>query len=184
MAKQKVFRRNVRQPPRLPPPKNHTRFDVLFARDIIDHSAQAIASSNLVIVKKAIAPEIVDIASRITATSSRRTDKLQALLVDWGFAPMTVGSAPPARASNLPIQPGEQPLASDVDFRRLTDAAEARAADVYLELMIKQHQFTISAARDQLHSGSHPAAMRRVAGMASQLCSFATPSAPMGRGGC
>ena len=137
----------------------HTRFDVLFARDIIDHSAQAVALSNLAVVKEAVAPEIVDIARRITASSSRRTDELQALLLDWGFAPMTVSSAPPASAPNLPIQPGEHPLASDVEFRRLTDATGALAGDVYLELMIRQHQFTISAARDQLQSGSHPCAM-------------------------
>ncbi|BBY96453.1 hypothetical protein MGALJ_61220 (plasmid) [Mycobacterium gallinarum] len=137
----------------------HTRFDVLFARDIIDHNAQAIALSNLAIVKDGLAPEIVDIASRITDSSSRRTDELQALLLDWGFAPMSADSAPPTGAPNLPVRPGEHPLATEIDFRRLTDAAQARAADVYLELMIKQHQFTISAARDELQSGSHPDAM-------------------------
>lgn len=137
----------------------HTRFDVLFARDIIDHSAQAIALSNLAMVKDGLAPEIVAIAGRITADSSRRTDELQALLLAWGFAPMSASSAPPAGAQNLPVQPGEHPLATEVDFRRLRDAAGAHAAEVYLELMIRQHQFTMSAARDQLQSGSHPAAM-------------------------
>ncbi|KUI37535.1 DUF305 domain-containing protein [Mycobacterium sp. GA-2829] len=137
----------------------HTRFDVMFARDIIDHNAQAIALSNMAIVNDAMAPQIVDIAGRITASSSRLTDELQALLADWGFAPMTPSSPPPARTPNLPTQPGEHPLASEIDFRRLADAAEARAADVYLELMIRQHRFTISAAHDQLQSGSHPKAV-------------------------
>ncbi|SEH55073.1 Uncharacterized conserved protein, DUF305 family [Mycolicibacterium rutilum] len=137
----------------------HTRFDLLFARDIIDHSAQAIALSNLAIAKDGLAPEIVDIASRITDSSTRRTDELQALLLAWGFAPMSASSAPPAGAQNLPVQPGEHPLATEADFRRLRDAAGAHAAQVYLELMIRQHQFTMSAARDQLQSGSRPAAM-------------------------
>ncbi len=73
---------------------------------------------------------------------------------------MSASSAPPAGAQNLPVQPGEHPpLATEADFRRLRDAAGAHAAQVYLELMIRQHQFTMSAARDQLQSGSRPAAM-------------------------
>ncbi len=136
----------------------HIRFDVLFARDIIDHSAQAVALSNLVTAKESVAPEIIDIADRIAASSSRRTDELQALLLEWGFAAMTVSSAPPSATPSFPVQQGEHPLATDADFRRLTDAAGTRAADVYLELMIRQHQFTISAARDQIQSGSHPGA--------------------------
>lgn len=137
----------------------HTRFDVLFARDIIEHSSQAVALSNLVSAKEAVAPEIVAVARRTAASSVRRSGELQALLSTWGFAPMAVSTAPRPSASNRPVQPGDHPLASDVEFRRLTDAVGARAADVYLELMIRQHQFTISAARDQLRSGAHPEAM-------------------------
>ncbi|WP_317147713.1 DUF305 domain-containing protein [Mycobacterium sp. 29Ha] len=139
--------------------EEHTRFDVLFARDIIDHSAQTIALSNLAIAKDGLAPEIVDIASRITDSSSRYSDELQALLLEWGFAPISADSAPPTGAPNLPVRPGEHPLASEIDFRYLAEAAQARAADMYLALMIRQHRFTISAARDQLQSGSHPGTM-------------------------
>ena len=83
-----MFRRNVLRTPRLPPPiEAHTRFDVVFARDMIDHSAQAVALSNLTIVKDGLAPEILDIADRIRASTSRHTDELQTLLVDWGIRP-------------------------------------------------------------------------------------------------
>ena len=47
----------------------------------------------------------------------------------------------------------------DADVRRVTGATGTGAAGQYLELMIRQHRFTISAARDQLEAGSNPRAM-------------------------
>lgn len=137
----------------------HTHVDVLFARDIIEHNAQAVALSDLIIVKEGVAPQVVDVARQIAASSTRRTNELQALLLDWGFGPMTVRSAPPVATPGVPVQPGEHPLASDTDFRLLRDAVGSRATDVFFELMTRQHQFTISAARDQLNSGLHPGVM-------------------------
>jgi uncharacterized protein (DUF305 family) len=137
----------------------HTRFDVLFARDIIDHSAQAVSLSNQMIVKQGVEPEIRDIARRISASSTTYVNELQALLVDWGFTPMTVGPRPAAGKPNVAVAPGEHPLAVDADVRRVISAAGAGASDQYLELMIRQHRFTISAARDQLQAGSNPPAM-------------------------
>ena len=137
----------------------HTRFDVLFARDIIDHSAQAVALSNQTIGKQGVPTEISDIARRISANSTTHVNELQALLLDWGFAPMTVGSRPPAAAPSVAVGPGEHPLAVDADVGRLTNATGVGAAGVYLELMIRQHRFTISVARDELQSGSKPGAI-------------------------
>lgn len=137
----------------------HTHVDVLFARDIIEHSAQAVALSNLIIGSGNAAPQVTDVARQITATSTRRIDESQALLLDWGFAPMTISSTPPVAVPGAPVEPGEHPVASDADFRRLRDAAGSQATDVFFELMIRQHQFAISAARDQLQIGLHPRAM-------------------------
>lgn len=137
----------------------HTHVDVLFARDIIDHSAQAIALSNLIIGKAGVAPQVVGIARQITASSTIRINELQTLLLEWGFTPTTVGSAPPVATAGAPIQPDEHPLASDTDFGLLRDALGSRATGVFLELITRQHQFAISAARDQLQSGLHPGAM-------------------------
>lgn len=137
----------------------HTRFDVLFAFDIIDHSGQAVALSNSTTVKQGIAPEIRDIARQISAGSTTYVNELQALLVDWGFTPMTVGPRPAAGKPNVAVAPGEYPLAVDADVRRVTGATGTGAAGQYLELMIRQHRFTISAARDQLEAGSNPRAM-------------------------
>ncbi|WP_234714146.1 MULTISPECIES: DUF305 domain-containing protein [Mycolicibacterium] len=137
----------------------HTRFDVLFARDIIDHSAQAVALSNQTIGKQGVPTEISDIARRISANSTTHVNELQALLLDWGFAPMTVGSRPPAAAPSVAVGPGEHPLAVDADVGRLINATGVGAAGVYLELMIRQHRFTISVARDELQSGSNPGAI-------------------------
>ncbi len=102
----------------------HTRFDVLFARDIIDHSAQAVALSNQTIGKQGVPTEISDIARRISANSTTHVNELQALLLDWGFAPpMTVGSRPPAAAPSVAVGPGEHPpLAVDADVGRLINA--------------------------------------------------------------
>ena len=69
----------------------HTRVDVLFARDIIEHSAQAVGLSSQITGMNAIAPEVIAIAYRIIASSTNRTNELQSLLLDWGFAPMTPG---------------------------------------------------------------------------------------------
>lgn len=147
----------------------HTHVDVLFARDIIEHSAQAIALSDLLIGKHDAAPQIVAVARQITASSTRRSNELQSLLQDWGFAPMTVNSVPPTPTPGDPAQPDEHPLASDTDFRRLRDALGSRAADVFVELMIRQSQYVISAARDQLQSGMHPEAMAMARSLLADL---------------
>ncbi|MGP4056704.1 DUF305 domain-containing protein [Mycolicibacterium austroafricanum] len=131
----------------------------MFAFDIIDHSGQAVVLSNSTTVKQGIAPEIRDIARQISVSSTTYVNELQALLVDWGFTSMTGGPRPAADKPNVPVAAGEHPLAVDADVRRVTSATGAGAAGQYLELMIRQHRFTISAARDQLEAGSNPRAM-------------------------
>lgn len=133
--------------------RNHV--DVLFARDAIAHGNQAVALSNLVIGRDDVDPRVVAVARQIAASSTSRAKELQALLLDWGFAPMTASAFPPAATPYPPVQPGEHPLASDADFRLLRDAAGPRGTDLFLDLMIRQHQFAIAAARDQLQSGMH-----------------------------
>lgn len=137
----------------------HTRFDVLFARDMIEHGAQAVALSDLLLGKDGVGPELASIARRIIADNANRTTELQTFLQDWGFAPMTVESDPPEAEPGEPMQPGEHPLATDADYRVLRESDYPRAADVFVELMTRQNEFTISAARSQLQSGSHPGTM-------------------------
>lgn len=131
----------------------------MFARDIIEHSAQAVALSDLIIVKGGVAAPVVDVARQIAPSSTRRTNELQALLLDWGFGPMTARSAPPVATPGVAVQQDDHPLASDTDFRLLHDAVGSQATDVFFELMTRQHQFAIAAARDQLQTGLHPGAM-------------------------
>jgi uncharacterized protein (DUF305 family) len=137
----------------------HTRFDVLFARDIIEHGAQTIALSNLLVGKDGVEGPVIDVVRRITASSTRRATDLQALLLDWGFGPMTIGSAPPAAEPGEPAQPGEHPLASEVDYRVVRDSVGLQATDEFLRVMIRQNEFTISAARSELQNGSHRGAL-------------------------
>jgi uncharacterized protein (DUF305 family) len=137
----------------------HNHVDVLFARDAIEHGDQAIALSNLMIGRSDVDRRVAGVARQITASSTSRRNELQALLLDWGFASMTAPAFPPADTSYAPLQPGEHPLASEADFRLLRDAAGPRAAEVFVDLMTRQHQFAIAAARDQLQSGIHPGAM-------------------------
>lgn len=137
----------------------HSRFDVLFARDVIEHGAQAIALSDLLVDKDGVALPVVDVARLITADNGARTTELQALLVDWGFTPMTVRPEPPAAGPAVAVQPGEHPLATDADFRVVRESTGPRATNVFLDLMIRQNGYTISAARAELQDGSHPGAM-------------------------
>ncbi|TQR87756.1 DUF305 domain-containing protein [Mycobacterium hodleri] len=137
--------------------RNHV--DVLFARDAIEHGNQAVALSNLMIGRADVDPRVAGVAGQIAASSTSRTKELQAILLSWGFPPTTPSPFPPAATPYAPVQPGEHPLASDADFRLLRDAAGPRATEVFLDLMIRQHQFAIAAARDQLQSGMHRGAM-------------------------
>lgn len=137
--------------------RNHV--DVLFARDAIAHGNQAVALSNLMIGRDDVDPRVVAVARQIAASSTSRTKELQALLLSWGFPPMTPSPFPPAATPSAPVQPGEHPLASEDDARILRDAVGARATEVFLDLMIRQHQFAIAAAREQLQSGMHRGAM-------------------------
>lgn len=135
----------------------HTRFDVLFARDIIEHGAQAVALGELLVVKSSVEPDAADIARRIAANNTGRTRELQSFLLEWGFTPMTVSPDPPQAEPG--IERGEHPLATDADYRVLRDSIQPSATGVFVDLMIQQNKFTISAARSELQSGSHPGAM-------------------------
>ncbi|MFS0901182.1 DUF305 domain-containing protein [Mycolicibacterium litorale] len=73
--------------------------------------------------------------------------------------PRTSSPGPAAEAPSVAVASGEHPLAADSDVRRVTGANGAGAAGPYLDVMIKQHRFTISAARDHLQAGSNPRAM-------------------------
>lgn len=109
----------------------HTWFDVLFAFDAIDHSGQTVALSKPSTVKQGIAPEIRDIARRISASSTTYVNGLQALLVDWELAP-TIRRAPSCGGKPVAVAPGQHHFAVDADVRRVTSATGAGAACQYL----------------------------------------------------
>ena len=135
----------------------HSRFDVLFARDVIEHSAQAVSLSEMLVSKGGVAPDAADVARRIVANNTGRVRELQSFLLEWGFTPMTVRPDPPQAEPG--IQRGEHPLATGADYRVLRESTEPGATDVFVDLMIRQNELTISAARSELQSGSHPGAM-------------------------
>ena len=122
------------------------------------HSAQAVALSNQTIGKQGVPTEIRNTARRISASSTTHVNELQALLPDWGFPHDRRVPSSGGRTS-VAVGPGEHPLAVDADIRRLTNATRVGAAGVHLELMIRQHRFTISVARDERQSGSNPGAI-------------------------
>lgn len=135
----------------------HSRFDVLFARDIIEHDAQAIALAELVVAKDGVERDVTDVARRIVANNTGRISELQSFLLEWGFTPMTVSPDPPR--ADPGVEGGEHPLATDADYRVLRESTEPGATDAFVDLIIRQDQFTISMARSQLQSGSHPGTM-------------------------
>lgn len=118
--------------------------DQMFVMMMIPHHQQAIEMSDAVLAADGIAPDVVDLATRITAAQQPEIETMQGWLDDWGLPDMMTG-----------MDHGTG-MMSDDDLDALRSATGVELERLFLTQMIEHHQGAIEMAQDEIDDGSDP----------------------------
>jgi len=121
--------------------------DLLFAKMMLGHHAQAVAMSKTLLAKPGVPERVANIAGFIAHDQQREIDEMSAWLRAWGQDP-----ADPAIAQLHGPGSGHGML-TGAQLAEIADAAPAQAADRYLRHMIEHHRGAITMARSALDGG-------------------------------
>lgn len=123
--------------------------DLLFARMMIPHHAQAVRMSRDLLTKSGVSPRIVAIAEFIDRDQQREINEMNAWLESWDQP--RVDPADPA-AARLHAGAGHGML-SDAQLAELTAAQGEAAGRLYLTRMIEHHLGAIAMAKGAVTAG-------------------------------
>ncbi|MEV4629356.1 DUF305 domain-containing protein [Micromonospora sp. NPDC049523] len=123
--------------------------DLLFARMMIPHHAQAVRMSRDLLTKSGVSPRVVAIAEFIARDQQREVDEMNAWLESWDQP--RVDPADPATAR---VHSGEgHGMLTEAQLAELA-AAQGPAADrLYLTRMIEHHLGAIAMAKGAVSAG-------------------------------
>ncbi|MBH0119165.1 DUF305 domain-containing protein [Rhodococcus sp. CX] len=150
----------------------HNQADVMFARMMIPHHAQAIEMSDMILAKEGIPAEVTALAEQIKAAQGPEIEQLESWL-DQGGRPQMPTDAPGAwqnmpGMTSMPMQsmpmqsmpmqsmPGMQGMMSAEDMQALSAAQGTEAARLFLTQMIVHHEGAIAMAQTEVENGQSP----------------------------
>ncbi|MGW0017985.1 DUF305 domain-containing protein [Rhodococcus sp. NPDC003382] len=163
----------------------HNQADVMFARMMIPHHAQAIEMSDIILAKEGISPEVTALAEQIKAAQGPEIEQLESWLGQWSqpqmptdapgagpnmpgmtsmpMEPMPMESMPmqsmPMQSMPMQSMPGMQGMMSDEDMQALSAAQGTEAARLFLTQMIVHHEGAIAMAQTEVENGQSPEAI-------------------------
>jgi len=126
--------------------------DLLFARMMVAHHAQAVSMSRTVLAKPGLPERVRNIAGFIAQDQRREIDEMNEWLRAWGQAP--VDPADPA-VSRLHGTGAGHGMLTDAQLAEIGQAAPGTAAVLYLRHMIEHHLGAITMARSALDGGTN-----------------------------
>ncbi len=134
----------------------HNEADVAFAQQMIPHHAQAIDMSDIVLSKQGVDPAVTGLAEKIQAAQGPEIETMRSWLTAWGQpVPDTAGGTDHSMHHGDGTAAG---MMSAEDLQALENASGADASRLFLEQMIEHHEGAVAMAREELTSGSNPAA--------------------------
>lgn len=165
----------------------HNQADVMFARMMIPHHAQAIEMSDMILAKENMPAEVTALAEQIKAAQGPEIEQLESWLDQWGqpqmptgvpgagqnmpgmtsmpMEPMPMESMPMTSMpmQSMPMQsmpmPGMQGMMSGEDMQALSAAQGTEAARLFLTQMIAHHEGAIAMAQTEVENGQSPDAI-------------------------
>jgi uncharacterized protein (DUF305 family) len=135
------------------PSDGHITTDVEFSQLMIAHDAQAIWMSQTVLAAKGIDPRVRALAEMIRAGQKTEIDQYVAWLTAWEskVPPTTAVAVNPAETTRLNMG-----MVTEKQMTALKSVEGTKAARLYLELMIKNHQGAVAIADSEAFGGSYP----------------------------
>ncbi|GAB2681167.1 DUF305 domain-containing protein [Thalassiella azotivora] len=139
--------------------EQHNAADLMFAKMMIPHHAQAIEMSDVVLGKEGIDPRVTTLAEQIKAAQGPEIEQLQVWLTAWGEPlPPTDGSMDGMDHGSGGMGHGSGGMMSAEDMTALADASGPDASRLFLQQMIVHHRGAIEMAQAEVTEGSNPAA--------------------------
>ena len=132
---------------------DHNAADVMFARMMIPHHAQAVEMSDVMLAKKDIPADVTALATRIKAAQGPEIDTMTGWLESWNESTQE----PNAHAMSTQGMDG---MMSDADMNKLDAAQGSEAARLFLNQMIVHHEGAIVMAKTESTAGKNPEAVK------------------------
>lgn len=152
----------------------HDQADVMFARMMIPHHAQAIEMSEILLSKNDIPEPVIALAEQIKAAQGPEIDQLESWLDTWGES----AHMPDHRPTGMPGMnhdmsdttsengmEGMGGMMSEDEMQALSDAQGAEAARLFLTQMITHHEGAIVMAQNEIADGKFPEAVQTARGI-------------------
>lgn len=147
----------------------HNRSDVMFARMMIPHHAQAIEMSDTLLSKNGVPEPVTALAEQIKAAQGPEIDEMTSWLEQWDEPQMPGGM--PGAGHNMPgmtstpmtsipgMGRGMNGMMSAQDMQALSDAQGTEATRLFLTHMIAHHEGAIDMAQAEIRHGQYPDAI-------------------------
>lgn len=135
---------------------DHNGADILFARMMIPHHAQAVRMSDMMLTKQGIPAPVTALATRIKAAQGPEIEKMTAWLTSWN-EPALMPSGP---AMDGGMDHGMAGMMSEEDLKKLDAAEGTDAAKLFLAQMIAHHEGAVKMASTESTAGTNPAAVQ------------------------
>lgn len=131
----------------------HNDADAMFAQMMIPHHQQAVAMSDMMLVKDDINPKITDLATRIKDAQGPEIDTMTSWLEAWDRPIMPEGGMEGHDMG------GMDGMMDDDQMADLESAEADDAARIFLESMTEHHSGAIDMAQEELDNGENPEAI-------------------------
>lgn len=141
--------------------------DVMFARMMIPHHAQAVKMSEILLAKSGVDPKVADLAQRIRDAQQPEIARMTGWLQSWGeplAAPTdesggASGGHDMAGMGGSSTAGGSDGMMSDADMKDLEASDAATASRLFLQQMSVHHEGAVAMAKDEIKQGSNPEAI-------------------------
>ncbi|MDR6414943.1 DUF305 domain-containing protein [Pseudarthrobacter sulfonivorans] len=130
---------------------DHNQADIMFARMMIPHHAQAVEMSDIMLAKSDIPADVTTLATRIKAAQAPEIEQMTGWLKAWNQ---------PTGMMDGTTMPGHS-MGGMVDaegIERLKSAAGTDAVRLFLTQMIGHHEGAITMAKQEISAGKYPEA--------------------------
>jgi uncharacterized protein (DUF305 family) len=126
--------------------------DMLFAKMMVAHHAQAVTMSETLLAKPGVPERAGHIAGFIARDQRREIGEMNAWLQAWGQPPVDPADPAVARLHGTGAGHG---MLTDAQLAEITQAAPAPATRLYLQHMIEHHRGAITMAQSILDGGAN-----------------------------
>ncbi len=132
-----------------PAASDHNAADTMFTQGMIPHHAQAVAMSDMMLIKQGMDARITALATKIKAAQAPEIEQMTGWLKTW--------NEPAQMASGHGMGDG---MMGDDDLKRLDAAQGTEAAKLFLTGMIAHHQGAVTMAQTEISQGKNSDAIR------------------------